>query len=52
LRQQVWELPEIKPQVTEYPRHRRQGRNTFAFVAAAIQAHFAGRPAVSLLAGA
>jgi len=30
---------------------RQQGRNTFTFVADAVQAHFAGRPAASLLAG-
>ena len=30
---------------------RQQGRNTFAFVADAVQAHFAGRSAPSLLAG-
>ena len=30
---------------------RQQGRNTFAFVADAVQAHFAGRPVASLLAG-
>ncbi len=30
---------------------RQQGRNTFAFVTAAVQAHFAGRTAASLLPG-
>jgi transposase len=30
---------------------RQQGRNTFAFVADAVQAHFAGNPTPSLLAG-
>jgi transposase len=31
---------------------RQQGRNTFAFLADAVHAHFAGRPATSLLAEA
>ena len=54
LRHQVWELPEIKPQVTEYQRHRlccrRCGQRTCAALPAGVPAGQAGPRLVALVA--
>ena len=53
LRHQVWELPEIKPHVTEYQRHRlrcRCGASTCAELPAGVPAGQAGPRLVALVA--
>jgi len=42
----------VETMLTVIETSRQQGRNTFAFVADAVQSHFAHRPPASLLAGA